>query len=309
MLTWLSALGVGLWLRRLFGISLGRLQQYAPRPLSISALQPPASLVGMPGISIVTPSYNQADYIEHTLRSVLDQDYPNLQHVVQDAQSDDGTADVLEGFSHKQLIINIEKDAGQADALNRGFKQTTGEIMAYLNSDDLLLPGTLNFVGAFFRDHPEVDVIYGNRLIVNEAGLEIGRWVLPYHDEELLQFIDYIPQETLFWRRSIWNNVGEQFDASLKFAMDWDLILRFSAAGARFRHVPELFGVFRAHSTQKTQADFQSRGGREMDLMRNRYRAKCPGALRKMSLHMSFLHKHKQVDATLAKQGYPYQLS
>ena len=95
--------------------------------------------------------------------------------------------------------------------------------MAYLNSDDLLLPGALPTVAAYFAQHPEVEVVYGHRVVIDEAGDEIGRWVLPPHDDKALRWADYIPQETLFWRRSIWGKSGGRMDETFRFALDWEL--------------------------------------------------------------------------------------
>ena len=102
--------------------------------------------------------------------------------------------------------------------------------MAWINSDDFYLPGALAFVADYFAWHPDVDVLYGHRVLVDEQSREIGRWFLPKHDPEVLRLNDFVPQETLFWRRRIWDRVGG-IDPSYKFALDWDLLLRFQAAG------------------------------------------------------------------------------
>ena len=134
-------------------------------------------------ISIVTPSYNQAPFIERTLRSVLDQGYPDLQYFVQDGGSKDGTADILERHADRLAGFDCQPDGGQAQAINRGFARTDGEIMAWLNSDDILLPGALAHVAAKFAAHPEIDVLYGHRVLIDENDCEIGRWIMPaqYH--------------------------------------------------------------------------------------------------------------------------------
>ena len=116
--------------------------------------------------------------------------------------------------------------------------------MAWLNSDDLLLPGALFYVAEYFRKHPEVDVIYGHRIIINEDNRETGRWVLPPHNDNMLQWADYVPQETMFWRRDLWDKVGGYVDESFQFAMDWELILRFRNAGAVFSSCFTLFRCF-----------------------------------------------------------------
>jgi glycosyltransferase involved in cell wall biosynthesis len=293
----------------LLGIRLGRLHQYSPQSLSIKQLDLPARpTTELPLISMVTPSLNQVQFIKHTLDSVVSQKYPNMQYVVQDAKSSDGTSVVLERYSPKDVDIRIEADSGQADALNRGFAGTTGEVMGYLNSDDVLLPGTLHLVGRYFQDNPSVDVIYGNRLIIDEGGMEIGRWILPGHDAQVLRFIDYIPQESMFWRRRIWDRVGAKFDANLHFAMDWDLILRFLDAGALFHHVPGLFSVFRVHGAQKSQANFVTRGAGEIAGLRTRHRDDNTSRLTRAVLHVRYLYEHRKADsafrASLVKRNW-----
>jgi hypothetical protein len=141
--------------------------------------------------------------------------------------------------------------------------------MAWLNSDDFYLPGALAFVAGFFARHPEVDVLYGNRVLVDEHSQEIGRWFLPAHDDEVLRLNDFVPQETLFWRRRLWDRVGG-VDPSLHFAVDWDLLLRFQAAGARIVHVPYFLACFRVHAAQKTSAQLKGIGQQEIDRLRER---------------------------------------
>lgn len=240
-------------LRALTTPHLGRLRHHAPEPLlvptSYFATDPPRPA---PTISIVTPSYSQGQFLERTLYSVVSQGYPGLEYVVQDGGSEDDTVDVLRRYERSLSRWASEPDAGQGDAINRGFAHTSGEIMAYLNSDDLLLPGALAYVGRYFASHPEVDVVYGHRIIIDEHDREIGSWVLPPHDDEELALLDFVPQETLFWRRKAWEAAGGQIDPSLRFAIDWDLLLRLRDTGARMVRLPRFLGAFRAHDEQKT---------------------------------------------------------
>lgn len=273
--------------RKRLGIRLGRLVQFAPRPLAhflhagVDHTPPPdragASLSApgalrhdWPSFVIVTPSYNQAQFIGRTVASVLNQNYPRLEYIVQDGQSNDGTRTVLDGLSGQGVTVRIEADTGQADAINRGFTGTDSTIMAYLNSDDLLLPGTLEAVAQYFDSHPEVDAIYGDRLIINEADDVIGHWRLPYHDGWAMRTVDYIPQETLFWRRRAWEKLGESFNADLHFTMDWDFLLRLQQKGMQIRHVPRFLGAFRVHTAQKTIANI-AQGRQEMQYLRHRH--------------------------------------
>lgn len=243
-----------------------------PRALRVpAAYRGPTLLAPVPRITIVTPSYNQASFLENTLRSVLGQKYPHLEYIVQDGASTDGSVEILSRYRHRLAYVDSRPDRGQAQALNRGFARSTGEIMAYLNADDLLLPGALLYVAAFFQQHPEVDVVYGHRIVIDAQGREVGRWVLPPHDDQVVYWADYIPQETMFWRRRIWERVGGGFDETLQFAIDWDLILRFAQAGARMVRLPRFLGAFRVHAAQKTSAQWATVGRREVAKLRRRY--------------------------------------
>ena len=177
-------------------------------------------------MTIVTPSYNQAAFLDRTIESVISQAYPRLAYAVVDGGSTDGSKELLEKYRSRLAYAVSEPDEGQAHAIVKGFCNTEGEIMAYLNSDDCLMPGALRYVGRYFQEHPRVDVVYGHRVIIDPDGLEIGRWVIPPHDTECVRRFDYVPQETLFWRRRCYEEVGG-IDARFHFAMDWDLILKF----------------------------------------------------------------------------------
>jgi GT2 family glycosyltransferase len=205
-----------------------------------------------PAISIVTPSFGQGRYIERTLFSVTGQNYPRLEYIVQDGGSTDETVDVLRHHEAELSQWESGPDGGQADALNRGFARTSGEIMSYLNSDDLLLPGSLAYIARYFATHPDVDVVYGNRVLIDSGDRNVGAWILPGHDDAAMTMVDFIPQETLFWRRRAWEAAGGLIDTSLHFAIDWDLLLRLRASGAKFAHVPRFLGAFRVHDAQKT---------------------------------------------------------
>ena len=246
-----------------------RPRQYAPRPFTVPV--PPAPVVAdgaLPRIAVVTPSFEQGQFLERTIRSVLSQHYPRLQYAVQDGGSRDSSVAVLERWGPRLHAWASAPDAGQADAVNRGFARIDGDVMAWLNSDDLYLPGALRQVGEYFATHPEVDVVYGNRIVIDAVDREIGRWILPGHDQALLAWADYVPQETLFWRRRVWEAVGEHVDVTYRYALDWDLLLRFRTAGARFAHLPRFLGAFRFHSRQKTETMTHDVGAAEMERLR-----------------------------------------
>jgi glycosyltransferase involved in cell wall biosynthesis len=225
-----------------------------------------------PAFSIVTPSFQQGKFLEETMRSVLAEPSVNVSYVVQDGRSTDGSTDIIRRHGDRLHAWASVPDRGQADAIARGFAQTSGrpeDLMAWINSDDFYAPGTLAFVADWFARHPDVDAIYGHRILVDENSHEIGRWFLPPHDPAVLRLNDFVPQETLFWRRRIWDKVGG-IDPSLKFAMDWDLLLRFQNAGAKIVRVPYFLGCFRIHSAQKTSAQMHSTGQAEIDRLRTR---------------------------------------
>jgi glycosyltransferase involved in cell wall biosynthesis len=230
----------------------------------------PILLDAPPSISIVTPALNAAQFLQETLNSVLGQEYPDLEYIVQDGGSRDDTLSILEAHASQLAHVDSRPDSGMAQAVNRGFDHASGEIMAYLNADDVLLPGTLHFVADYFTSHPDVDVLYGHRVLIDATGAEIGRWVMPAHDDDVLSWADFVPQETLFWRRSIWEQAGGQMDETFKFALDWDLLLRFRRAGARFRRVPRFLAAFRVHPGQKTSAELGDVGSAEMERLRTR---------------------------------------
>jgi glycosyltransferase involved in cell wall biosynthesis len=258
-------------LRARLSPKLGVLDQYPPRPLRFPSTYAARSDLRVPPlITLVTPSFGQAAYLERTLQSVLGQDYPRLEYVVQDGGSRDGSAAILERYRARLARCSSAPDRGQGHALNQGFSETKGDVMGYLNSDDLLLPGALHEVAAAFARHPEVDVVYGHRIVIDEQDREIGRWVLPTHDDAVLSWADYVPQETLFWRRRIWQRTGARIDESFRFALDWELLLRFRDAGARFLRLPRFLGCFRVHPAQKTSSQMEELGLVEMALLRRR---------------------------------------
>jgi glycosyltransferase involved in cell wall biosynthesis len=222
----------------------------------------------VPRIAIVTPSYNHCRYLRATIESVLGQDFPGLHYHVQDGASTDGTTELLATFGDR-ISWSSQPDKGQAQAINRGFDGVDCEIMAYLNSDDVLLPGTLAYVAGIFQSRPDLDFVYGHRIFIDRDGLEVGRAVLPQHDAKSLMWADYIPQETMFWRRRVWDAVGPM-NEGFAYALDWEFILRAQAAGFKFERLPRFLACFRVHDEQKTAARYDV-GRVEMQALRKRY--------------------------------------
>jgi glycosyltransferase involved in cell wall biosynthesis len=225
---------------------------YSPRPLVVprdylddTVPDPP------PTISIVTPVLNCARFVRWTIESVLGQDYPALEYIVMDGGSEDGSLETVKRYDSQLVQIELPTDFGQGSAINAGFARANGEIMAWINADDLILPGTLAFVARYFADHPEIDMIYGDRILIDEENRDIGRWVTPKHCDEAVVWFDYLPQETVFWRRRLWEELGP-LDESYDLAFDWDLFLRFHSSGARIERVPRYLGAFRHHPVQRS---------------------------------------------------------
>jgi GT2 family glycosyltransferase len=255
-------------------MQVGILRQHEPRDIRWDKLPkygvPEARL---PRVGIVTPSYNQEAFVESTLLSVLNQDYPKLEYVVQDGASKDRSPEVIARHADRLKHWESTPDQGQGHAIQLGFRHLEhlgpDDVMAYLNSDDFIAPRALRYVAEYFATHPDVDVVYGNRIIIDDHDREIGRWVMPPHDPRTLEWIDYVPQETLFWRKKVWDRAGG-IDRSFQFALDWDLLLRFAAVGARTVRLPYALGCFRVHPKQKTSEHIHSVGNDEMTLLRLR---------------------------------------
>ena len=249
------------------GMRLGAYRHHPPRPPYKETFPVHAAFrAGQLSFAIVTPSYNQRQYVGQTIASVVGQHHPNLKYAVMDGGSNDGSQEEITKYIQHLDFFVSETDKGQSDAICKGFSRVSGDIMAYLNSDDVLMPGVLEYVEEYFHDHPEVDVVYGHRVIVDEHGRQIGRWILPPHSNRETEYFDFIPQETMFWRKRIWEKAGG-IDSSFQFAMDWDLILRFMAAGATFRRVPYYLAYFRAHESQKSHLEFGTRGQQEIEAL------------------------------------------
>lgn len=259
-----------------YWMQIGILRQYDPRPIvwdRFPRSKRPTS--ALPQIGIVTPSYGQQAYIESTILSVLNQQYPKLVYAVQDGGSKDRSPQIIQRYADRLAHWESARDKGQADAIIKGFAKIShrlqpDDVMAWLNSDDFIAPRALHYVADFFARNPAVDVIYGHRIIIDGDDREVGRWIMPRHDPATLEWIDYVPQETLFWRKRIWDKVGG-LDPSYQFALDWDLLARFQTAGANIVRVPYCLGCFRVHNEQKTTQLIHSTGFEEMTKIRTRF--------------------------------------
>jgi glycosyltransferase involved in cell wall biosynthesis len=243
-----------------------------------------------PRVAIVTPSLNQGEFIERTVRSVLDQRYPRTEYVIQDGGSTDATARIIDPYRPRLHHFETGTDTGQAAAVNTGHRRSSGEILSFLNADDVLLPGSLAYVASYFSTHPDVDVVYGHRVVIDAKDRELGRWILPADDPHALTWINFIPQETLFWRRWLWDAVGGLTE-SLRFALDWDLTVRFREAGAKFVRLPRFLGAFRMHGHQKLTT-LAEEGAQEAREIRERLQGRPTTQAEALSNTWSYLAKH-----------------
>jgi len=214
------------------------------------------TMLAIPKISIVTPSFNQAQFIEETLRSVSTQQYPVLEHIVIDGGSTDGTVQILKrycstpGWEHLRWIS--EPDHGQSDALNKGFRMATGDIIGWLNSDDLYEADSFEKVAKSFEQNPLVDFIYGDYLIIDETGKTlISKKEIDFDWEIMLCGLNYIAQPNVFFRSGVFKELGYLND-SLHYVMDYEFWLRAAAHGCRFQHIPSAFAACRWHLGAKT---------------------------------------------------------
>ena len=205
-----------------------------------------------PLVSIVTPSFNQARYIEATIPSVLDQGYPSVEYIVVDGGSSDGAVDIIRSYADQLAWWVSEKDKGQTDALNKGFAQAKGQILAWINSDDTYEPGAVAAAVRYLTAHPEIGMVYADANFIDEKGRVIGRFPAAQTDyRRLRQGYVHIPQQAAFFRADLWRRVGP-LDPDFYFAMDYDLWVRLAKL-APFAYLPgQTWANFRLHKNAKT---------------------------------------------------------
>lgn len=207
----------------------------------------------LPLVSIITPSYNQAAFLEATIQSVLEQDYPNIEYIIIDGGSTDGSLDIIRRYAGRLASWVSERDRGQTDAINKGFARAQGSILAWLNSDDTYQPGAVREAVEYLAAHPEVGMVYGDGNFIDERGRVIGRFPSAQTDLKKLQrgYV-HVCQQSSFFRADLWRAVGP-LDPAFYFAMDYDLWVRL-ARRAPLVYLPRTWANFRLHSDAKTIA-------------------------------------------------------
>lgn len=206
-----------------------------------------------PLVSIITPSFNQAPYLERTMRSVLEQDYPNLEYLVVDGGSTDGSVEIIRQYGKRLAWWVSEPDCGQTEAINKGFQHAGGTIYAWLNSDDTYQPGAVREAVEFMQRNPQVVLVYGDAHYIDENDRVIGDFPAMQTDlQKLRNGFVHIPQQAAFFRADSWKAVAP-LDTSFYFAMDYDLWVRLAQVGPIVYH-PRLWANFRLHRDAKTIA-------------------------------------------------------
>lgn len=202
-------------------------------------------------VSIVTPSFNQAPFLESTIRSVLGQDYAHFEYIIIDGGSTDGSLDIIKRYEKHLASWVSEADRGQTEAINKGFAQAQGDVLAWLNSDDTYEPGAISEAVTFLKENPEVGLVYGDANYIDEQGIIRGRFPAAQTDHSRLRrgYV-HIPQQAAFFKADIWRKVGP-LDPSFYFAMDYDLWVRISAE-REIVYLPRLWANFRMHGDAKT---------------------------------------------------------
>ena len=204
-------------------------------------------------ISIVTPSYNQGQFLEETILSVLNQNYPNLEYIVIDGGSTDQTVEVIRRYEDRLAYWISEKDRGQVHAINKGLAQSTGDIFAFINSDDIYYPGTFAAVTEYFEKQPQAEWVCGDTVMFGEGReTELIRAVVPKSAAHCLSWAYTAAQPGHFWQREL---LGTGFDEAWPYDFDHDLYVRLLLAGHKCEHIPQTFAGYRLHEASKTVAE------------------------------------------------------
>jgi glycosyltransferase involved in cell wall biosynthesis len=205
-------------------------------------------------VTVVTPSFNQAKFLERTIQSVLSQDYEDLEYIIIDGGSTDGSVEIIERYADRLAYWVSEPDTGQTEAINKGFAKASGEILAWLNSDDSYEPGAVSAAVSFLQIHPEIGLVYGDGNFIDADDQVIGKF--PSRQTSYVQLrrgYVHVCQQAAFFRAELWRKVGP-LDPSFYFAMDYDLWVRLAKLSG-VQYIPELWANFRLHGDTKTVSE------------------------------------------------------
>jgi len=221
-----------------------------------------------PLVSIITPSYNQGAYIRETIESVLSQDYPRIEHIIFDGGSTDDSIDIIKEYEGK-LSWTSEKDRGQSDAINKGFRKATGDIMAWLNSDDTYLEGAIEKAVYFLEQNPDVMMVYGKGYTIDEYSKITGECHTEPFSIKRLESYNFIYQPSVFIRKKVLDKIG-LLDESLHYSMDLDLWIRV-AKEFKIKYLPEFLSTYRLHGESKTISQGVAFNKEEMETFKRHF--------------------------------------
>jgi len=211
----------------------------------------------LPKITIVTPSFNQASFIRETIESVINQDYPNFEYFVADGGSTDGSVDIIREYEDKITWWISEKDDGQSDAINKGFRRSTGELCAWVNSDDVLLPNCLREIAEFYLANNQPDIIHSNCIYINADSKIMGMSVVPKQTYFFARrYVWFINEPAVFYKTSVIRK-NNYLNPKFHMVMDVDMWIKLMKMDCRFEHIPKFLGAFRWHENSKTSQAIQ----------------------------------------------------